>query len=263
MKWSGLNRTRKGYAGELLDVDAFLADIASIPSLRPEWELHWLSDTDTGVSIPVLTSGQWKSGGLYLSAGIHGDEPASPLAALKFLREFPLPPDFSCLAFPLINPTGMRLGTRDNDRGSDLNREFNNPRSWEVKAVLSILEQCGRFDQAVFLHEDWEAQGFYLYQLHRQGDACGRGAALLDWFRSQTNPSIPIDESPVIDERDNDRGLIDTAFEEHLDRPEWPEAFFLNAHHTDITYTLESPSDLDLPSRVEILSTALAFLIES
>jgi len=61
---------------------------------------------------------------IYLSAGIHGDEPASPLALLRLLEAGTFDARASWYLCPLLNPTGLATGTRENAEGVDLNRDY-------------------------------------------------------------------------------------------------------------------------------------------
>src|SRR5450755_2985466 len=65
------------------------------------------------------------TGGIYFSAGIHGDEPGSTEALItwaeqqrKKLRDLPL------LLLPCLNPWGLVRNVRLNMGGEDLNRSF-------------------------------------------------------------------------------------------------------------------------------------------
>jgi hypothetical protein len=42
-----------------------------------------------------------------------------------------------------------------------------------------------------------------------------------------------------------------------LSRPDWPEALFLVAHKTRLSYTLEAPSDFPLETRVKALAAGV------
>src|SRR5206468_1511649 len=74
-------------------------------------------------------------------AGIHGDEPATASACIKFLElldEGPdLARDFALRVYPVCNPTGYELNTREAASGKDLNREF-----WKgsVEPEVQMLE---------------------------------------------------------------------------------------------------------------------------
>jgi hypothetical protein len=262
MKWSGKNRLKMGYAGETLDVDRFFSDLSSWVDSQSVWQLNWLNQEDPGSRIPVVTAVNWRESGIYISAGIHGDEPAGSLACLDFLQNFQVPSGFSAICLPLLNPSGMRLGTRENDRGHDMNREFLAEISDEIRALKAHISDEAQFRLAVFLHEDWESQGFYLYELFRNESAVRYGERLLNHLQSIHAAAIPIDRSPVIDGRDAENGLISGRIADHLERPDWPEAFFINSRFCEVTYTLESPSDLDLPPRIHLLSLALRYLID-
>lgn len=104
-----------------------------------------------------------------LSAGVHGDEPAGPWALLSIVRDGLLDPRFSYRIWPCTNPTGFEAGTRCNAEGADVNRSFgrggNTP---EARAMLAANRDRA-FALAIDLHEDHEAEGFYLYETAPSG----------------------------------------------------------------------------------------------
>src|SRR5438067_4534351 len=61
-------------------------------------------------------------------AGIHGDEPASILGLVDFVRKLDAHPevgrDFQLWIYPMCNPSGYVDGTRHSRARRDLNREF-------------------------------------------------------------------------------------------------------------------------------------------
>ncbi len=62
---------------------------------------------DEGLSLPyALREPEPGCPWLYLSAGIHGDEPAGPLAVLEFLQEKLLPAHAGAVVFPCSTPKG-------------------------------------------------------------------------------------------------------------------------------------------------------------
>jgi hypothetical protein len=98
-------------------------------------------------------------------AGIHGDEPAGALAALKFLTELSQKPElaenFLLQIYPVCNPTGFEDNTRHSRRGKDLNREF-----WKssLEPEIEILEHELRTQHLggiVQLHADDTSDGIY------------------------------------------------------------------------------------------------------
>jgi murein peptide amidase A len=99
-----------------------------------------------------------------ISAGVHGDEPAGVWALLSLVSDGLLDPRYSYRLWPCFNPTGFAAGTRTNAEGTDVNRTFgrggNSP---EAKAILTA-NRDRVFELAIDLHEDHEADGFYLYE---------------------------------------------------------------------------------------------------
>lgn len=97
---------------------------------------------------------------IYFSAGIHGDEPAPPLALLELLQHGVFDQRAVWFLCPLLNPLGFLRRTRENPDGIDLNRDYKAPRSAEIQAHTRWLEKQPPFDLAICLHEDWETAGF-------------------------------------------------------------------------------------------------------
>jgi hypothetical protein len=99
-----------------------------------------------------------------LSASVHGDEPAGAWALFSLVRDGLLDPRFAYRLWPCLNPTGFDARTRTNAEGVDVNRSFGRGgRSPEAKAVLTA-DRDRTFALTIDLHEDHEADGFYLYE---------------------------------------------------------------------------------------------------
>jgi murein peptide amidase A len=181
---------------------------------------------------------------IYVSAGCHGDEPAGPLALLRLLESG----YFDARAFwficPILNPTGLAAGTRENSDGVDLNRDYLKPSSPEIRAHVKWLQRQPRFDLAMCLHEDWESSGYYIYELNPQ-----RRASLAEPIVKAVSAVCPIELAELIDGRPGKDGIIRPIDDPHLRFP-WPEAIYLRAHHTDLCYTTESPSARPLEVRI-------------
>lgn len=182
---------------------------------------------------------------IYLSAGVHGDEPAPPLALLQLLESGAFDDRASWFLVPLLNPAGFRLGRRDNAEGLDLNRDYTAPASAEVAAHVRWLARQPRFDLALCLHEDWESAGLYLYELNPS-----RMPTLSRRLRDAGAAILPVDPSPVIDGRPVDEPGIIRPESDPLLRETWPEAIYLRHHHTSLCYTLETPSAAPLEQRI-------------
>jgi len=188
---------------------------------------------------------------IYLSAGIHGDEPAPPLALLSMLESGDFDARAVWLMCPILNPVGLTTGVRENGAGLDLNRDYRHLESGEVRAHVGWLRSQPNFDVAICVHEDWESTGFYLYELNPD-----KRPTLADAMIKAVSKACPIDLSPMIEGRESKGGII-RPLADPLEREKWPEAIYLQAHHTRLSYTIESPSALPLETRVSALRIAL------
>ncbi len=194
----------------------------------------------------------------YVSAGMHGDEPAGPLAALELLRSGALD-EGSWLLCPALNPAGLAAGTRENPEGIDLNRDYLNRSSLEVRHHAAWMENlpCPRL--FVSLHEDWESTGFYFYEINLDEDRPERAASIL----KAVEPWFPAEPATLIDEHEiRSAGWIYHVPE--ADMPtDWPEAIFLAKRGCPVSFTFETPSANCLHDRtaahVAAVKAALAF----
>lgn len=79
---------------------------------------------------------------VFISAGVHGDEPAGVKAALKFIEELDQYPDFNFIILPCVNPVGYERNIREGSDFQDINREFyDKTDSPENKAILEYLSK--------------------------------------------------------------------------------------------------------------------------
>ena len=188
---------------------------------------------------------------IYLSAGIHGDEPAPPLALLQLLEGGFFDHRAIWFLCPLLNPTGFPRGTRENADGLDLNRDYRRSQSSEISAHLRWLGMQPRFDLGLCLHEDWEATGTYLYELNPQ-----QRPSLAEPMIAAIGKQHRIDPATIIDERPAQGGIIRPNADPAA-RELWPEAIYLSAHHTALNYTIETPSGHPLAERIAIQCLAI------
>jgi murein peptide amidase A len=188
---------------------------------------------------------------IYISTGIHGDEPAGPLAVRQLLHENQWPENASLAVIPCLNPTGLRLNRLENDQGVDLNREYLDTKAPETLAHINWLSRQPSFDLCLCLHEDWESDGFYVYELNPDNRP-----SLADHIVAQVAELCPLDMSEIIEGRPAQRGIIRPGVDPRS-RPQWPEAFYLLTYTTRLSYTLEAPSDFPLPTRVAALAAAV------
>ena len=183
---------------------------------------------------------------------MHGDEPAAVLAVSALLEADRWPDDTDLFFCPCLNPEGVQQGTRTNADGIDVNRDYRHFRTREATEHTAWLKEHGPFDLCLCLHEDWEAHGFYLYELNPD-----QRPSLATSMIEAAGQLCPIDHSPMIDGREtNAPGLIRPVFDP-ASRPEWPEAIWLLTHNSKLGYTLEAPSDWPLQVRAQALTAAV------
>ncbi len=211
---------------------------------------------DEGISLPcALRQPAPGAPSLFISAGIHGDEPAGPLALLRFLQEGRFPEHIGLVLMPLLNPEALAAKTREHPSFGDLNRDYHAFASPHIRAQRSFLKQLDwHFRLSVCLHEDWESTGYYLYE-HIPGPMKSIGREIL----AAVEPICGIDMNAEIEGIEADRGLINRDISD-IDPDEiggWPEALFLGEHYTDMVYTLEAPSGRELETRVAAHTAAL------
>jgi murein peptide amidase A len=194
---------------------------------------------------------------LYISAGIHGDEPAGPKAVLQLLQDNVWPNDVEVWLCPVLNPTGLALNQRENAQGIDLNRQYLSPGAEETRAHVAWLNRQPPFDVTLCLHEDWEAHGFYVYELNADNQQ-----SLADQIVLRVSDACPIDPSPIIEGREASQGII-RPVNSPFSRLDWPEAFYLIHHKTRLSYTLEAPSDFPLDTRVSALVIGVRAVVDA
>ncbi len=184
--------------------------------------------------------------GLYISAGIHGDEAGATEGLIAWaekhaqrLARLPL------TIFPCLNPWGLTQNMRVNEAGLDLNRAFDRD---DVPVARALRERITgeKFALALLLHEDFDGQGIYLYEGFRA--ASGWGESLLD----AVSPIIGIDPRTRIDLSRPKRGVVRRRFDarHRAQLGGIPEAIFLHREHADRSITFETPSELALDRRV-------------
>lgn len=181
---------------------------------------------------------------VYLSTGVHGDEAGSAWGLLAWAeREIEQLRQRPFLIFPCLNPTGLRLNTRADHRGLDINRRFH----------LDDDEICGPWRQivrqrqlsiGVCLHEDYDAQGCYVYEL---GHHRTRHSDLL--MRDCTSRIAPDPRASIDGRRARDGVIRRSTIPSGL--PGLPEAIVLWQLGCPVTLTFETPSEFSLDDRVQ------------
>lgn len=227
-----------------------------------EWETVTLAMHGDYPVIGYRSQAAWDDGkALYLCAGVHGDEPAGVWGLLEWAEQNG---DFLCgrslLVLPCFNPWGMVENRRCDHRGRDLNRMFHQTSMALFKGWRRFVGDR-KFRLALLLHEDYDAQGLYIYELGRRG--CDFGHPILEKCQS----IIPIESRPEVDGNEFDRGVLvrkqgfQQLVEERLEGG-YPEAIYLRIHHAQIALTFETPSEYSLWDRVRAQSRFLDAAME-
>jgi len=233
------------YNGETIDIRAVLRDVEQAAAAA-----NWVRDAE-GDFVAYRRQPASARLNLYVSTGIHGDEPAGPLAGLQLMRDNRWPADAALWFCPCLNPTGFTLNRRENFQGIDLNRDYRHLESTEIRTHVSWLRRQPKFDLAICLHEDWEARGFYIYEVNPNN---------LPSFAEKVIEAVsrvcPIEEASLIDDWDARAGIIRPDINPE-ERPRWAEALYLIVNQSRQNYTMEAPSDYPMATRVAALVTAV------
>ena len=143
---------------------------------------------------------------------------------------------------PCLNPWGLVNNRRSDERGRDLNGLFDQSNLTPIRELKRLL--IGRrFDFGLSLHEDYDAQGLYGYELNERRPDWG--ARLL---RAVAHV-IPLDGRRRIDGRVFEESLM---LRRNVHRvPVHAETVDLHLRgHATHTFTFETPSEFSLAKRV-------------
>ena len=244
-----LGKNHNGYFGETIQLEVLLGECLAAAHAHG-WRVEEILPGPPpllGFSRPASQPKARPLPRVYISTGIHGDEPAGPLAVRQLLQENQWPAGLELWLCPCLNPAGFRLNRRENAQGLDLNRQYLTPQAPEILAHTAWLRRQPGFDLCLCLHEDWESHGFYVYELNPE-----ELPSLAEGMVASVAKVCPIDLSDTIEGRPAQRGVIRPSVDPRA-RPDWPESFFLLTYKTQLSYTLEAPSDFPLAARVAAL----------
>jgi murein peptide amidase A len=265
-----------GYCGETIDIDSLQNEMLRAAAEHDWTSERFLDEPDCKLFALSRTS-PTASKSIYLSTGIHGDEPAPPLAMLNLLWQNIWPADWNVCLVPCLNPSGFRANKRVNAEGIDLNRDYCDIKARETRAHIAWLEKQPAFSAAASLHEDWESAGFYCYQF---GPLAVEPVIL--HILNNVAKVCPIDQSREIDHLPAEGGALDLALhslqinEELIDGvansssgtkllrrsgSTWTEQTYLVNRKTRVSYTFETASTMPLEVRVKALTQAVGALL--
>ena len=222
-----------------------------------------LETIETVDSLPVFSVETTSSDSdlpIYISAGVHGDE-CAPVWGLLDWAEANLKQlqNRSFCIFPCLNPHGFIENTRLDGKGIDLNRSFQDT---TIPVISAWQKAVGdrKFSRCLNLHEDYDSRGIYLYEI---ANTPSLGRQIFD----QCHAIIPCDPHENIDGQTFDNGLcshegneIREVVEGHLEGG-YPEAIYLFLYHSETSLTFETPSELDMASRIAAHRKAVETLV--
>ena len=235
------------------DYTRFTERLESLRSSNTQIETVGVVD-DYPIYRVLLAADQRVDKNILITGGIHGDEPAGPAAILRFLERdnSHLLQHFKFLILPCTNPYGYVHNTRENRKGLDLNRLFEETGIVEVDLIKETIEGQ-RFHFCIDFHEDWEATGVYLYEGQRDEQWIGPK------ITRQIEKIGPIDGEVG----ESDLPIADGVFQ--VD-PAWGDAglapylFHFSADHVIIC---ETPTSWRMDQRTAAHLTALDVALEA
>ncbi len=220
----------------------------------------------------------------YVSAGIHGDEPAGVECATRLIEqvaaENPLTEDpfrfqgCNWLISPCDNPYGYEYNCRENTEGLDLNRMFESPnRCAETSFIAATLlhSQCEqtqnsflkkdtmedfKIRMALDLHEDEDSDGFYLWE-RRASEHPSVGTAVVN----DVAEICAINPTSVIEDHLNENGVITLL--DKVTTKGWTRGRYLIEQFNIPCLILETPTGLDFEKRIYVHMTAIHAAIKA
>ncbi|MBU4501952.1 MAG: M14 family metallocarboxypeptidase [Nanoarchaeota archaeon] len=210
---------------------------------------------------------------IFLSAGVHGDEPGGLYSLLEFLeREVEkYLPDFNFTAFPCLNPSGFEQDKRENFDKVDINRNMESITSVQENNLLIqfLTDNPQRYLFSIDMHEDptdkpvggcdisENPKKFYLYESSPNKES-RRGHKLL---RKLEKLNIPICKRKEIYREKNEDGLIWTPKVHNPDYAAEKSVQTYMQKYTTHSFTPETPTCWTLEdciaAHLKMLSIAL------
>lgn len=251
-----LNTNTDCYCGETIDIDCVLNDCIEVAA-QYGWIVEKIFVPNEKELIVLKREYEAPQRRIYISAGIHGDEPAGPLAVLELLKQNVWPENINFHILPCLNPHGFKNNTRENEDCIDLNRDYYHCNAPEICAHVEWLDKSPDYDLTLCLHEDWDAKGFYLYEAMHP-----KHASIANQILDGVRPTFPIDDSEEIDGYPAVNGIMGVPSDLHTLK-HWPESMYLFEKKKLLNYTLETASDFPLQCRVKAMCAAVKAAIET
>jgi len=160
-------------------VDEHARDVGALTgSIRQQavskgFRLHVLGTVGSDELLMLDSAREQEGPHLLIAAGFHGEESAGPWGVLSFLERVrpQAMAGINLSIIPIVNPSGLRAGRRQNDWGENPNSGFchpeldRDPPSREGRILLDNLAALVARGQDGFLslHEDIDQERFYCY----------------------------------------------------------------------------------------------------
>ena len=222
-----LGKNLGAYYGEMIDIRAVLGDIETAAQ-QHGWTSETFHEVD-GVRMialhraPAPAANPQPPRRIYISAGIHGDEPAGPSAVLRLLQENRWPKHLEIFLIPCLNPTGFLINKRGNASGIDLNRDYRNSKNHRGPCALGLA--AGSAAEIRFISLPARRLGIaWLLSLRTKPPTASRLSRKK--MIEAVKPVCPVDMSEIIEDRPASGGIIRPVLNP-FGRPDWPEAFYL------------------------------------
>jgi len=209
-------------------------------------------------SLPRYTFIGPRGGGDYLRigmfAGIHGDEIAGAIGAVRLLEMLHGNPKiargYELFIYPVCNPTGYEDNTRWSREGVDLNRFFwkNSP----YPEVRQLEQELGglNFDGLISFHADDTSDGLYGFA---SGPALSR--YVLQPALRDASVVLPLNESGEIDHFPARKGIIVDGYDGMLTAPP-------KQHPRPFEVVFETPQLAPLDAQVRAIQIAVKAILE-
>lgn len=189
----------------------------------------------------------------FVSAGIHGNEPAGVEAVVRLIEEIGQNdrnlPAVRIEFMPLLNPWGWVRNVKQNGDATDVNRKFITVETQESAIIKRIVDRK-HYDITIDLHEDGRHDGFYSLTYDN---------ADLEPVKELAS-TLARNGTPLREFKGNN-GFIHVTREEFegLSLPTF--AFYCRLHVTEKAYLLETPFHRMLEDRTTLHRAAILYLI--
>jgi protein MpaA len=207
-------------------------------------------------SIPKIVINPGKSRTLLITAGIHGDEEAGPIAISHWIERASFPFDLRLILLPLLNPTGYAKHTRYNKSRRDLNRGFNRENTPAETVFFQKAVANEKIHFLLSLHEDNGHDGLYLYHTDdTKQQSCRQLIKAASGY-------CPIERSAKIYGDKVDDGLICVSNTDHSPKNYNSLEYYMKGRGVPYI-TFETPGAASLRKRVLAQIAALEYIIRN